>query len=131
MEDADFSDEFCRFVQAAIPTVDAAELLLVLADRPEHGWTVADALEALRVSGVTSTQADLGRHLEALRAVGLVSAEADGRFHYRPGSAAVEKNVLTLAKAYEERPVTLIRMIYALRDARITTFADAFRLRKK
>ena len=35
-----------------------------------------------------------------------------------------------LALAYKERPVTLIRMIYALRDSRIQTFADAFKLRR-
>ena len=35
----------------------------------------------------------------------------------------------TLARAYKERPVTLIRMIYALRDQRIRSFADAFRLK--
>jgi hypothetical protein len=38
--------------------------------------------------------------------------------------------VATLAQAYEERPVTLIRLIYALRDRKIRSFADAFKLRK-
>ena len=38
--------------------------------------------------------------------------------------------VQTLAKAYEERPVTLFRLIYALRDRKIQSFADAFKLRK-
>jgi hypothetical protein len=38
--------------------------------------------------------------------------------------------VRTLAQAYNERPVTLIRMIYALRDPKIQSFADAFKLRK-
>ena len=31
---------------------------------------------------------------------------------------------------YAQRPVTLIRMIYALRDTRIQSFAEAFRIRK-
>ena len=31
MEDADFSDEFCRFLHANVPSVQAAELLLLLA----------------------------------------------------------------------------------------------------
>jgi len=30
VEDVDFSDDFCRFPQATIPGVDAAELLLLL-----------------------------------------------------------------------------------------------------
>ena len=38
--------------------------------------------------------------------------------------------VRTLAQAYNDRPVTLTRMIYALRDPKIQSFADAFKLRK-
>jgi hypothetical protein len=35
----------------------------------------------------------------------------------------------TLSRLYMERPVTLFRVIYALRDSAIHTFADAFKLR--
>ena len=41
-----------------------------------------------------------------------------------------DRGVRTLAQAYSERPVTLIRVIYALRDSKIRSFADAFRVRK-
>jgi hypothetical protein len=79
MEDADFSDDFCRFLQAYVPSVEAAE--------------------------------------------GLIA---------QPGAVPAElaAPVAMLAKAYEERPVTLFRIIYALRDANIRSFADAFKLRK-
>jgi hypothetical protein len=40
----------------------------------------------------------------------------------------VEAQVRTLAQAYKRRPVTLIRVIYALRDTKIQSFADAFKL---
>ena len=106
MEDADFSDEFCRFVQAALPSVDAAELLLKGLRDP------AAALEA-------------GRPADALRAAGLLD---EGR-RYRPATQALAAHVQTLTLAYEQRPVTLIRLIYALRDGKIRSFADAFRLR--
>lgn len=79
MEDADFSDDFCRFVQAHVPSVEVAERLI--ARRPFDDPA-------------------LGSHVE------------------------------TLAQAYEQRPVTLIRLIYALRDLKIRSFADAFKLRK-
>jgi hypothetical protein len=36
-----------------------------------------------------------------------------------------------LALAYKERPVTLFRVIYALRDLKIQSFADAFKLKRK
>ena len=83
MEDADFSDDFCKFLQARVPSVEAAEQLL-------QAWS----------DGATLDEA--------------------GQAHLR-----------TLAKAYEERPVTLFRIIYALRDSKIRSFADAFKVRKR
>ena len=85
MEDADFSDEFCRFLQANVPTVEAAEQML----------------QRYRQEGLAAFAAPVAAHLE------------------------------TLAAAYEQRPVTLIRIIYALRAGKIHSFADAFRLRKR
>jgi hypothetical protein len=79
MEDADFSDDFCRFVQSSVPSVEVAERLI----------------------GAP-----------------------------RPDDPALRAHVQTLAQAYEQRPVTLIRLIYALRDSKIRSFADAFKLRK-
>lgn len=129
MEDVEFSDEFCQFIQANIPAVDAAELLLFLADRPDLAWDLPDVLRKLRPS-VNITDADAERYVEGFVSRGLL-ARAEGRkVQYRP-EAPEAAHVRTLAQAYEERPVTLIRVIYALRDQKIRTFADAFRLRKK
>lgn len=128
MEDADFSDEFCRFLQRAVPAVDAAELLLLIADQPGNGWEIEEARARL---GGAMTSAEAARYVEGFVAAGVVERAADGLLRCRPLSDPLSKHVRTLAQAYEERPVTLIRMIYALRDARITSFADAFRLRKK
>lgn len=89
MEDADFSDEFCRFVQLYLPSVEAAETLLQAYHDP------------------LAAREDARKLLEA---------------H--------QSHVATLAQAYEQRPVTLIRLIYALRDSKIRSFADAFKLRK-
>ena len=107
MEDADFSDEFCRFVQATLPTVDAAERLVAAFRDPELG------LEA-------------GPDAEALRAAGLL----DERLRYRPASEALARHAATLEQAWEARPVTLVRLIYALRDRKIRSFAEAFKLKK-
>lgn len=83
VEDTDFSDEFCRFLQAQVPSVQAAEDLLK------------------KYQGAQEIPAEVAPHLA------------------------------TLAAAYEQRPVTLFRIIYALRDQRIRSFADAFRLKDK
>ena len=129
MEDADFSDDFCRFLQTTIPAVDAAELLLLLRRRPETSWSAAGLAAELRPS-VPIPDADAAKYLETFQARGLLAAEEDRRVRYQPTSDALRMYGDMLALAYKERPVTLIRMIYALRDSRIQTFADAFKLRR-
>ena len=106
MEDADFSDAFCRFIQKNIPSVEAAELLLAL-----HGLgpdASVDEAEAVRLR-------------EMFRVRGL----------YAPLQEEHRPYVELLSRAYRERPVTLVRIIYALRDTKIQSFAEAFRLRRR
>jgi hypothetical protein len=130
MEDVEFSDEFCSFIQRSIPAVDAAEFLLFIADRPDLWLDLGESLRKLK-PGVNITEADAARYVEAFREHGLVEKGEGGRFRLRTGDPELMQHVRTLAQAYEERPVTLIRVIYALRDSKIRTFADAFRLRKR
>ena len=111
MEDADFSDAFCRFVQSSLPTFEAAELLVELCRNPD-----AALPEDPRAA----------KHLAALRAAGLL----DEALRCAPASEELRRHVATLTQAYDERPVTLVRLIYALRDGKIRSFADAFKLRK-
>ena len=115
MEDADFSDEFCSFLQSSVPTVEAAELLLVLFADP---------------AAVRPKNAVESKILQSFHAGGLAMASMDQAYQYRPSNETLAAHVEMLAKAYEERPVTLIRIIYALRDSKIRSFADAFRVRK-
>jgi hypothetical protein len=129
MEDAAFSDEFCRFLRAAVPSVEAAELLLLLQREPERWWTTAEAALDLE-PGSSLAESDAARCFAALQACGLVALGPDKRAQYRPGDATLAEHARTLEQAYRERPVTLIRVIYALRDSRIHSFAEAFRLRK-
>lgn len=129
MEDAAFSDEFCRFLRAAVPTVDAAELLLLLHREPERSWTAEEAVAAL-LPAVSLSEAEAARYFGIFQASGLLAVGADKRVQYRPGFTELDAHVRTLAQAYSERPVTLIRMIYALRDGKIQSFADAFKLKR-
>jgi hypothetical protein len=52
--------------------------------------------------------------LALFQASGLMIESQDARFQYRPASAALDSTVRALAKAYKERPVTLIRLIYCV-----------------
>lgn len=125
MKDFEFSDEFCRFIQTTIPAVPAAELLLLLRDRPEAPLTAEEALLKL---GPGVALGDITKHLEVFEARGLVARE-DRRYRFRPESELAPQ-AENLAIAYSQRPVTLIRVIYAFRDSSIKSFADAFKLRK-
>lgn len=51
-------------------------------------------------------------------------------YHFAPGSTELADAVKALAVAYNTRPVTLVKAIYA-RPSAIQSFADAFRLRKQ
>ena len=128
LEDADFSDEFCQFLQSAVPAVEAAELLLLLRRERERAWTVADIAAAL-APGVTLREEEAAQYVDAFRARGILALDAERRVRYQP-SVQSAGHIDTLDRVYRERPVTLIRVIYGLRDSKIRSFADAFRLRR-
>lgn len=125
-DQADFSDDFCAFLQSCVTSVNAAELLLILWRKPTAAWSVGDLAAQLDPVGVLS-EAEAIPHIETFRARGLVSRLDDGRVHYQ-SSADYDVHMESLARLYLERPVTLFRVIYALRDTKIKTLADAFRI---
>jgi hypothetical protein len=125
--DPDFTDAFCGFLQRYVADVDAAELLLLLAKDPQRVWQVGE-LQAQLAPVTTLTEADIVRCLDPLQFGAVITRDTDKRVRYRP-SPVHDAHVALLARLYVERPVTLFRVIYALRDAKIKTFADAFKLR--
>jgi hypothetical protein len=129
MEDVEFSDDFCRFLQTSIPAVEAAEILLYLRRNADRGHSVRDIAAGLK-PGTSVSEADAEKHLDGLRARDLVALDAEKRARFQPATDALRAHSDNLAVAYTERPVTLIRMIYALRDSKIKTFADAFRIKR-
>jgi hypothetical protein len=129
MDDAEFTDEFCAFVQTTIPSVAMAELLLLLKQQAGRWWHPGEFTVALP-SEARIPPAEVDRCLELLRLRGLLATDAEQRVRYAPSSTDADGMVQLLARTYRERPVTLIRMIYALRDSSIRSFAEAFRFRK-
>jgi hypothetical protein len=125
--DPDFTDDFCGFLQRCVASIDAVELLLLLAKNPDQSWEVGD-LQTELAAEATLSEADVLRCLDAFQYGAVVTRDAEKRVRYRP-SPSHDASVATLARLYVERPVTLFRVIYALRDAKIKTFADAFKLR--
>ncbi len=126
-KDPDFTDAFCAFLQRNVPNVDAAELLLLLYQNPDTAWEPAELVARLQpVTALVET--DVRRHIDLFERAGLVSRGPDQRIRYQAGPEA--GHLVALSRLYLERPVTLFRVIYALRDSKISTFADAFNLRR-
>jgi len=126
--DADFTDDFCGFLQRCVTSVDAAELLLALRENADRAWSARELSSHLAPMANIS-EGDVERALDAFQQCTVVTRDADRNARYR-SAPAHDEHVATLARLYVERPVTLFRVIYALRDKKINTFADAFRLRR-
>ena len=128
MSDPDFPAELRSFIRDSIPDIDAAELLLLLARNPARNYDLAAMLKEVRPTIISETAAR--RHLALFRERGLISSVGEDAYRYGPGSAELEELVRALTKVYNERPVTLVRVVYALKDEKIRSFADAFKLKK-
>ena len=129
MSDPDFPEDLRSFIQEYISSVDAAELLIVLARDPARKYRLSELIDALRPSALSETAAR--RHLAHFETHGFVVSEGADVFQYSAATPALDAAVRALSKVYNERPVTLVRMIYAPKDEKIRSFADAFRLKKQ
>jgi len=123
--DPDFPDDFCGFLQRCVANVDAAELLLTLFKHPERAWQPRE-LSAQLAPIASLSETEVLRILEAFQTCALVARDGQ-RVRYR-AAPTHDAHLAMLARLYVERPVTLFRVIYALRDSKINTFADAFKL---
>lgn len=123
MEDVQFTEPFFRFLQSNIASVDAAEVLLLLYRNSERDWSPGEVLARL---GPVLSEGEVKKILDDFRAKGFLSET----YRYLPSTPELAAHVSTLAVAYEERPVTLFRLIYALRQTGLQALAEAFRIRR-
>jgi hypothetical protein len=123
----EFPEGLRTLIRECIPGVDAAELLLLLARAPEVTFELGTLISSLR--GTDLSEASACAYLARFEACGLV-AEEQGRYRFSAGDEQVREWVSVLERLYNERPVTLIRTIYALREDRPRAFADAFKIKK-
>ena len=128
MSDPDFPEELCSFITHSVPSVEAAEMLLLLWRHRERTWAPGEIAREMHPTLIAEPAAR--RLLDLFLARTLVAKVGDDCFRYQPESQELGGIVSALAKAYNERPVTLVRMIYALKDAKIQSFAEAFRIIK-
>jgi hypothetical protein len=127
MANDDLPHEVRELVARRLHSMEEVEVLLLLA-RETSALSVEEIRERLRIPSSALPMASVAQ----LAANGLVAAEqADGdtRYRYAPATSELRRAVDLLGVAYNQRPVTLVRLVYH-RPSPAQSFADAFRLRK-
>jgi biotin operon repressor len=122
----DPEDETISFVRAAISSVCALELLILLRHERERSWRRDELVRELRSSKVAVAQA-----LENLTKSGLVVESPESRYRYQQGSVQLDAICERLETEYARKPMTIIRAILEAPDEKLRMFADAFRLSGK
>ena len=126
MDESAFTAGFCDFIRACVPSFEAAAVLVCLVNDPRRSWSAAGIVDSLHAS-VSITVTEVERSLDLFEARGLAARSPDRSACFRPSGYFQEANSRTLARAYEEKPVTLVQLIYALREDKLRSFSDAFR----
>jgi hypothetical protein len=124
-----FPNEVRRFLDGNIESIDQLEILRLVGENPSREWTVA-ALAA----EVQAEPAAVAADLAAMRARGLLAAETRGAGvvgRYGPATPELAGLIGRVLQNYRERPVSMIKLVYARAKDPLRNFADAFRLRKE
>lgn len=126
-EEEGISPEVRAFIAGQIESVVQLEMLLLLHTDPLRAWSADELAKELRIEPAWA-----GAQLLLLAQRGLLSvADSNGAsYRYGPNTPELAQAVDGLAKAYTDRRVTVISLIYSKPVDTLKTFADAFRLRK-
>jgi len=122
-------EEVRALIYSSVPTIDALEVLLLLVREPGRVRTVAEIARDLEPTILPEDS--IREYLALLSSQGILQGSPETGVAYRPASSGMEAAVEGLRAAYDQKPVTLIRTVYSIADAKkVQAFADAFRLRK-
>jgi hypothetical protein len=115
------------FIQACIPDVDAAELLLFVARERAQLHSLRKLTAHLKHAELN--EAAVERYVHGFMQCGLVEREGDA-YRFARSASRYDGVLVELGRLYNEQPVTLVRMIYAPKDDRLRAFADAFKIKR-
>ena len=113
------------FVRSAIKSAWSLELLLLLYRDPDQAWTGEALVRELRgsehlVDDSVATLADVG-----------VVAVSEAGARYEPQSDEQRALVAALVELYRQKPLTVLKTIFASPSQKIRSFSDAFLFQKK
>jgi hypothetical protein len=117
--------EVRALIRGPLATIAHVEALLLL----RRVAPAAPSVEQVAAEAQVPTLAVARRYLDELVVAGLVEAATTDAYRYAPTTAEGRAAVDALARTYDERPVTLVRAVYARPVDAMDALADAFRLR--
>jgi hypothetical protein len=90
-------------------------LLLFFAAHPDNDYSAEDIVVAMRPVVITVPAV---KEYASLFVDKCLIQHAHERYGYGPSTMELERGIGELAKAYNEKPVTLIRAIYGIADSK-------------
>lgn len=124
MTDPEITDDVRTMILRHLPTMDHVELLSVLRSGREEVFSRAQLATQMR-----KPEQLVDLCLESLAGAGMVAKLSGGEYRYSAHDERHDQTAEAVIKLYNERPVTLVRLLYD-RPTAVATFADAFNLRK-
>lgn len=125
-QQGDSEDDTVAFVQTAINSVCALELLILLRRERQRVFRADQLVRELRSSELAVAQA-----LEHLAKSSLIEEIPGSGYRYQQVSAQLDAICDRLESDYAHKPVKIVRAILEAPDEKLRTFADAFRLSGK
>ena len=114
-----------QLIRSSIKSAWALELLLFMRRHVARAWTVPELTAELR-----SSPALVAGILVTLTRTGLTKEEAEGLYRYAPETPTLDDTVRQLDEINAERPLALIKEIISAPNDKLTSFVDAFKLRR-
>lgn len=118
---APLSTDLAAFIESAVPSVWALEVLLLLRHEDEAKWAVDRLVAELRANATLVNDC-----LSGLQRAGLVLGE-DGSYRYAPASPTLAALCEELDQTYRQKPVAVVNAIAKRRSDPLKGFADSFR----
>jgi predicted transcriptional regulator len=128
MSSSDLPKEVRDLVARHLHSMEEVEVLILLAER-QQPLTIQEIRQHLRLPASEVPLTSLTRLADANLVASTTAADGEKTFRYAVTDPRIKSAVEMLRVAYNERPVTLVRLVYS-RPSPVSTFADAFRLTK-
>ena len=114
-----------QLIRSSIKSAWALELLLFMRRQSARAWTIDQLTAELR-----SSPSLVASILITLTNGGLVKEEASGLYRYGAATPELDETVRELDAINAERPLALIKEIISAPNDKLTSFVEAFKLRK-